>query len=427
MEVLYVTESSGNQCNINAINISNGQSVASYKGSTATSHTLCVLNDDYIFSAAPNKALLNVFELSRKGQHAKKVVTPGVVKSLCVSNDGFYIAAGIEQNVLLWDLSSGELLCIMSRHYQEVTTLTFTYDAMYLISSGKDGIVSVWRLADMIDISKQNTNKNKEPYICWSSHASPVSQLCASTIGYRVYSASLDQSVKVHDISLGETLLTIVFNTAVVSITVDSTDTLLYAGGYDGRIYPVNMSASAKKLRQQTSKSINFEADDAAGTSLQPLQGHSQSVTCIACNMDCSLLASGSIDGNVKIWDVLSAQCLQTFKQNGSVTNLLLTITPFSLALPDHKPALVFPKLAHSVHDGSETDKNRKMHRLDFNSPVCSNSPYNNTANSALFSKTRTLDKSLNSDLQIQTLKQEISILKVENHKLYDLALNKLM
>uniref|UniRef100_H2ZBH2 Uncharacterized protein n=1 Tax=Ciona savignyi TaxID=51511 RepID=H2ZBH2_CIOSA len=432
MEVLYITDSSANQHNICAINTGNGQNITSYKGGTSEKNTVCVINDDYIVGASPKKAVLNVFELSRKGQHAKKIVTPGVVKSLCVSNDCFHIAAGIEQNVFLWDLSSGELLATMSRHYQDVTCLKFTFDGLYLVSSGLDGIVSVWKIMDHIDISKQDSMKSNEPFRCWSSHALAVTQVCVSTLGYRVYTSSLDQSVKIHDILVGETLLTVVFDTAVTSLAVDSVDFYLYAGGFNGRIYSVDLTASAKKLQRQNNKSINFETENSDDTSVQPIQGHTRTVTCLTRNTDCSLVVSGSLDGEVKVWDVLSGQCLRTVNQKGSITNLLLTLTPFSLSSVNHKPSVPFPKLAHSVYDGSETDKSAKLHGLGKGtSHEPSIQSRVDVINSALFDRTDCRNdrgsKSFDHNAKQEALEREILYLKSENHKLYEFALNNLV
>ena len=47
---------------------------------------------------------------------------------------------------------------------------------------------------------------------------------------------------------------------------------------------------------------------------LQTLEGHSDWVSSVAFSHDSTRLASGSVDGTVKIWDVSSGACLQTLE-----------------------------------------------------------------------------------------------------------------
>lgn len=43
-------------------------------------------------------------------------------------------------------VSTGNLLVILSRHYQDVSCLQFTGDSSHFLSGGKDCLVLVWSL-----------------------------------------------------------------------------------------------------------------------------------------------------------------------------------------------------------------------------------------------------------------------------------------
>lgn len=46
----------------------------------------------------------------------------------------------------LSQVSTGNLLVILSRHYQDVSCLTFTGDGSHFVSAGKDCLVLAWSL-----------------------------------------------------------------------------------------------------------------------------------------------------------------------------------------------------------------------------------------------------------------------------------------
>lgn len=47
----------------------------------------------------------------------------------------------------LVQVSTGKLLSVLSRHYQDVTCLKFTDDSSHFISGGKDNLALVWNLS----------------------------------------------------------------------------------------------------------------------------------------------------------------------------------------------------------------------------------------------------------------------------------------
>ena len=67
-QVLLTSEVSGQLWNICAWNPSNGVSLASYKGSSSGLHTLDVIQNHYVISAANAKPLIHVWPLHKKSQ-----------------------------------------------------------------------------------------------------------------------------------------------------------------------------------------------------------------------------------------------------------------------------------------------------------------------------------------------------------------------
>lgn len=56
------------------------------------------------------------------------------------------------------------------------------------------------------------------------------------------------------------------------------------------------------------------------------LAGHEGPIACLSFNSNTSLLASGSWDGTLKLWDVYKSSCVETF-EHGETLSLTLTLT----------------------------------------------------------------------------------------------------
>jgi pre-rRNA-processing protein IPI3 len=100
---------------------------------------------------------------------------------------------------------------------------------------------------------------------------------------------------------LGTLLRSVVFPTALYSVTADPGEYSLYAGGSDGRIFALSLQGSGS-------------FDDETGSD-GVLLGHSMAVTSLGVSSDGLTLVSGSEDGTAKVWDVNGRQLLRTLQQ----------------------------------------------------------------------------------------------------------------
>ncbi|XP_051893740.1 WD repeat-containing protein 18 isoform X2 [Pristis pectinata] len=298
LEVVLSCDAGGSLWNCNVWEPRSGTTLTSYRGGNTSARTLCVLGGEYLLGAQLGKNYINVWELQRKDQLQQKIVCPGIVTCLAVSPNGLYVTAGIEESIYLWEVSTGNLLLTLSRHYQELTCIRFTDDSSHFISGGKDNLVMVWNLCSLLQISYARV---PEPQHVWSRHTLPVTDIHCGVGGplSRVATASLDQTVK-----------------------------------------PVQ-------------REKNFQTDKDGS---QIFKGHRNQVTCLSVSIDGTLLISGSHDETVRLWDIPSKQCLRTVNHKGPVTNAFLMIASANMFNPDCRPNISLPKFSKHVRSSEITE-----------------------------------------------------------------------
>ncbi|XP_047666195.1 WD repeat-containing protein 18 isoform X2 [Tachysurus fulvidraco] len=312
MEVVVTADSAGQLWNCAIFDPHTGTNLLSYRGGNSSARSLTVLNGEYILGAQLGKNFINVWEIQRKDQLQQKIVCPGVVTCLTASPDGLYVLAGIAEAIYLWEVSTGNLLVVLNRHYQDLSCLRFTDDCSHFVSGGKDNLALVWNLASIIQLDSSRT---PEPRHVFSRHSLPITDIHCGLMGpqARVATASLDQTVKLWEISSGEMLLSVLFDVSIMSVTLDPCEYFLFCGGSDGNVFQVSLCNTA------VSRDKTFQSD---GEGNQVFKGHRNLVTCLSVSMDGTLLLSGSHDETVRMWDIQSKQCIRCINHKGAGGNV---------------------------------------------------------------------------------------------------------
>ncbi|XP_053228735.1 WD repeat-containing protein 18 isoform X1 [Podarcis raffonei] len=297
--------SSGGGCSV--WEVGSGASVAGYRGFSCAARGMALLGGEHLLGAQLGKACVGAWELQRKDQLQQKIICPGLVSCLAAAPNGLYILAGIAESIYLWEVSSGNLLAILNRHYQDLSCVAFTDDSSHFLSGAKDSLVIVWNLYSVL---QAENSQSPEPRHVWSRHSLPITDLCCGMGGpmARAATASLDQTAKLWEISSGDLLLSVVFDVGILSVTLDLTEYHMFCGGMDGSIFQVDLCA----WPVQRERGFQTERESA-----KIFKGHRNQVTCLSVSTDGSLLLSGSHDETVRLWDIQSKQCLRTVNYKG--------------------------------------------------------------------------------------------------------------
>ncbi|KAJ1896754.1 hypothetical protein LPJ66_003800 [Kickxella alabastrina] len=198
------------------------------------------------------------------------------VQDIAISNDSTQmVCCGGDRSVTMWDINTCEIKRkLTSGHKQRVDCVATNADASIVVSGSFDKTVAVWDTRSMQRTPLQVLDDAKDGI---------SSVLLTST---EIISGSIDGSVRTYDMRVGKAV-TDSLDQPVVSVRVSQTKSSqsLVVGCMDSTVQLVNRSS---------------------GMAFGTFSGHQCAKYRIQCDSNGELVASGSEDGFVYVWDVLA-------------------------------------------------------------------------------------------------------------------------
>eukprot|EP00795_Rhopilema_esculentum_P004628 gene4628-20903_t len=298
-----------------------GTLLKNYKGVQGC-YCLTPAGTDHVLTTQENKQVISVWDW-RKEQSQKRIVCPDKVTAICCSPDGNYCVVGLQEKIFVWQMATGNLMKVLSKHYQNVTSLKFTDYGGFFVSAGDDNLVMVWSLSSVLSVGTNSRGmvEDVKPVHTFSHHSLPIKDLyltCGGIHG-RLVTCSLDQTCKVYDLSSGQQICSFLFDTGLSAVTMDPAETLIVVGGINGKIHVINIS----RMKMQKDQNVMNDEDE------RRFFGHSKEISALSTNSKGDTLLSGSADHTVRMWHIESGQCIKQIYLKGKVTTLKV------LQLPD--------------------------------------------------------------------------------------------
>ncbi|GFU30140.1 WD repeat-containing protein 18 [Nephila pilipes] len=274
--------------------------------------TLCLIGEDYLIGAVPRQPLIKVWTVSKmRKEEVGKFIIPGVVSALTVSSCGIYCVAGIKENIYIWQVTTGELLNVICRHYQDVSCLKFTGDDSRILSGGKDGHVMVWILAQAI-AAHRHTDVTK-PHFVWNNHSAEVTDIYNGSLSSRVATVSLDMTCKIYELDSGILLSAVCMDSPLTAVVMDPLEYIIFLGDDKGNLYKID---TYERLPREI-HSIEVKSQ---------FRIHQKKIISLSFSFEGTKLLTASEDGTCKLWDAQSMACVFSITVQGNFTNAFLAM-----------------------------------------------------------------------------------------------------
>jgi WD40 repeat protein len=217
--------------------------------------------------------------------------TYGAVNSIAISCDGHILASGSDDKTIrLWDLNSKQLLATLTGHSQAVKSVAFSPDGEILASASDDKTIKLW-----------NLNTHREIYTLVGHSSGVKSVVFCPGDGGILASGSWDKTIKLWNMNTGTEIFTLTGHQLQVSAVAFSP------------ISPYLASASFDRTIRLWKLPLNFASKkEFENCPCYTLSGHTWAVLTLAFSPDGKILATGSDDNTIKLWDANTGQLIHT-------------------------------------------------------------------------------------------------------------------
>lgn len=292
---------------------------------TLSEHTDCVhsvaFSSQGILASGSRDKTIKLWKIDKTESLETFTEHEEAVYTVTFSPNSEILASGSgDSTVKLWNIENKRYLTTLKRHNNIVSSVVFSSDGKILASGGYDTNIQLWDIQDVQD------NKNINPITTLEGHNNWIRAIAFSPQGEMLASGDAESTIKLwnlQDISnvhcrtpwQGHTseIRTVAFSPKGNILASGSSDKLV-------RLWDVN------DVNQDVNKDVNNS---------QPIvtfSGHTDIVYSVAFNSQGTILASGSADCKIKLWNVKTRKCVNLLGHENHVRSVAFSYQSQNLA-----------------------------------------------------------------------------------------------
>jgi len=282
-----------------------GSLIRTLKDCRACDNGTCA-SEHFVATAERDRSFVYVWSWGKEQPQYRCQAAERLTCVACTSDGAHCFAGAASGKLYLWQVASGRLLLAWDAHFKAATALSLCSDN-FLISAGEDAQILAWNVAQLLQAAAEHIAP-PPAMRSWTAHTLPISALSVAECGAHslIASASLDQTVRLWRLSdsVRDCIFCVDFPSPLRCLAVHPLHASLYAGGTDGRIYPMPLLHQPHEL---------LAAAGPAGTSRPAAASaaHDGAVRSLCVSTDGQRLFSCAGTGGVWVWDPSSLVLLQ--------------------------------------------------------------------------------------------------------------------
>ena len=244
-------------------------------------------DDKWMATASGDPGVYGVAKLWRPEAGGCKPVrdlveTQDVVFCVAFSPDNKKIAtAGADRTIRIFEVETGKLLSQIEDHADWIFAVAWSPDGKRLASASRD------KTAKVFDVEK------KESMVTFPGHAQPVYTISFAPDGKLVATGGEDNRIRMWSAD-------------------NDGKPIRDFGGFGGTVFKMRYANDGKSL-VACSGDKTIGVFSPTGSAVRKLQGHKDWVYSIAISRDGKTIASGSWDGEVKLWNAADGKEIRSF------------------------------------------------------------------------------------------------------------------
>jgi WD40 repeat protein len=296
------------------------------------------------FASASNDHTLRLWDAATGQVQRVLAGHRGWVQTIAYSPDGrTLVSGGADQTICLWDAASGEVLRTLVGHRAAVTAVTYHPHQPWIASASDDHSIHLWDATTGQTTTVLQGHSDRVCSVCYSpdgsllasagedstvrlwdantgqivrtlqGHSHAIANLAFSPEGDRLITGSEDQTARLWDVQTGQLLKTLQGYT-------NGIEAVAFAPlGYSALSLPETADLGPESWGDRLLASGSEDGivrlwDTHTGEALLMLEGHSSAVRSVAFSPEAPLLASGSHDHTIRLWNLATRQSVAVLR-----------------------------------------------------------------------------------------------------------------